>query len=1123
MRLVISILAFVFLTPVMVRPQSGQSVLANGDWYKIGVTRSGMHQLDAAFLRRAGINPAGINPENIRLFGNGGGMLPQANSASRHDDLTENAILVAGEEDGRFDSNDYILFYAQSPHQTEYNAGTGQFTHRTNLYSDTTFYFLTFGDTPGLRPAAQADFSGAAETVASFDDYFFHEKDLQNIIRSGREWYGEKFDLTTEHHVDFTIPGLMAGQPLKIAAAVMAQSPASGTFSVKLNGQALGNITVPAVGQGTYDVKGANAAGSFEGSATGPNVRVSVSFARTGSAVGYLNRVGVQVKRELRLYGNQTEFQVREGTTAPALRYQVSGGAADMQIWDITNPLLPAKQNFSISGTTALFGAEGGTGRQYIMFRGNSFDNPASIRRAPNQNLHGLPSPDLLIITHAGLLGQAERLATFRRENDGLRAEVVTTEQVYNEFSSGRQDITALRDFIRYLYRKGNSLRYVLLFGDASYDYKSRVANNTNLVPTYESYQSLHPIFSFSSDDYFGFMNDQEGDWPENSAGDHTMDVSVGRLPVRTVREAEAVVSKLIRYAQSPDGPGPWRNQLCFVADDGDGNIHQMDADRLTEQVGNRYGNFNIDKIFMDAFPQQSTPAGQKAPAVSGAIDKAVEQGVLIMNYTGHGGEAGWAQEQVLTLPQIAGWRNRDRLPLFVTATCAFGRYDDPSLVSGAESALLNVRGGAIGLITTTRPVFSNTNYALNVAFYNAIFEPVNGSMPRLGDAMRETKNNSLSGSINRNFSLLGDPSMRLAYPQENIVLTTINGKLLSEGADTLRALSRVVLEGGIQHADGSLANDFSGRLNLVLFDKARTVTTLGDENTRMNFQLRDNRIFEGQATVRNGHFRLEVVVPKDIDYRPGNGRISMYARSTDGLADAGGYDKTIPVGGTAPAVAADQTPPRITLFLNDTTFVNGGVTGPDALLIARLSDESGINISRGGIGHEITARLDGRDEILILNDFYSPFPDDYRRGDVRFPLQNLTPGRHRLSLTAWDTHNNPATVSIEFVVANAVSLSEVANSPNPFSGKTTFRYRHDRPDDDLQVEISIYTATGLLVTVLKGGEGEQMGEYGEIRWDGRGTGGKKLPAGVYVYRLSVRSKADNAEAVHSSRLVLFR
>jgi hypothetical protein len=248
-----------------------------------------------------------------------------------------------------------------------------------------------------------------------------------------------------------------------------------------------------------------------------------------------------------------------------------------------------------------------------------------------------------------------------------------------------------------------------------------------------------------------------------------------------------------------------------------------------------------------------------------------------------------------------------------------------------------------------------------------------------------------------------------------------------------------------------------------------------------------------------------------------------MYARSTDGLADAGGYNKTIPVGGTARSIAADQTPPLIALFLNDTTFVNGGITGPDAMLIARLNDESGINISRSGIGHEITARLDGRDETLILNDFYSPFPDDYRQGEVRFPLQNLTPGRHRLSLTAWDTHNNPATVSIDFVVENTVSLIEVANKPNPFSDKTTFRYRHDRPNDELQVEISIYTATGLLVTVLKGGEAEQMGEYGEIRWDGTDTGGNKLPAGVYVYRLSVRSKADNAGTAHSSRLVLFR
>jgi hypothetical protein len=998
-----------------------------------------------------------------------------------------------------------------------------QFTHRTNLYSDTAFYFLTIGEAPGLRPAAQASVAGAAVTVTTFDDYLFHEKDQTNLIQSGREWYGERFDVTTEHTVDFPVPGLLAEVPVEVTVAAVAAGPAASSFSVKLNGQGVGNFSAPAIGQGTYDVKGANATGTFAASTAGPNVRVSVSFAKNGNNVGYLNWIGVRATRELKLYGSQTTFQSVSSLSNAAVQYRVADLPADAQIWDVTNPLLPLGQSFTLDGNVATFGASGGALRQYVVFKGNAFDKPVSIGAIPNQNLHGLAAPDLIIIAPPGFAAAAARLAAFRREHDGLRVEVVTPGQIYNEFSSGRQDVTALRDFIRFLYRQGDALKYALLLGDASYDYKDRQAGNTNLVPTYESYQSLHPIFSFSSDDYFGFMDDGEGEWQETSAGDHTMDVGIGRLPVKTAREAAAVVEKLVGYASNAAALGAWRNRLCFVADDGDGNTHQLDAERLTVQIGSRYKNFNIDKIFLDAFPQTSTPSGQTAPSVRDAIDKAVNGGYLIVNYTGHGGEIGWAQEQILSIPQITAWRNRNRLPLLVTATCEFGRYDDPGLVSGAEFAVLNDKGGAIGLITTTRPVFSNTNYALNVAFYDAIFEPADGRMPRLGDAMRATKNNSLNGSINRNFSLLGDPSMRLAYPREQAVLTRMNDQPLGAGADTLKALGRVTLEGEIRRSDGSRMEDFNGTLFVTLYDKPRDVTTLGDENPRMLFSLSDNRLYEGKASVRNGLFKFSLVVPKDMDYRLGSGRISLYAQQTGGLLDAGGVDQTIQLGGSAPGVAADGTPPTITLFLNDTTFANGGVTGPNPLLIARLRDDNGINLSGSGIGHEITARLDDSDEPFVLNDFYVPGLDDFTAGEIRFLLPNLSPGKHQLVVTAWDTHNNAATATLDFVVSNAIRLRSVVSYPNPFHQYTTFRYEHDRPNEAVEAEISIYTTTGALVYNRRSEQAPGVGEAGEITWDGTGKDGKKLEPGVYVYRLSVRSKADNAATTYRNRLVLIK
>lgn len=1124
MRLATSAVIFAVLLPVVLRAQSPRSALAEGAWYKIGVTQSGLHKLDAAFLRSIGINPTNIDPKNIQLFGNGGSMLPQANQAYRPDDLTENAVWVAGAEDGRFDNRDYVLFYAASPHQVVYNQPINKFSHRYNLYSDTTFYFLTIGSTPGLRVSNQISQADAGETISTSDDYFYHEKDLVNVIQSGREWYGEKFDVTTEHLFDFSVPGIIPDAPVKIDVSTLAQCPSPSQFSLKLNGQAIGNLAAPGIGQGTYEVKGTTAEGSFEGLASSPDLRVSVRFERSGAGVGYVNRVGLNVKRKLRLYGDQTTFQSLKSLSSSSLRYLITEVTPDSRLWDITNPLRPQEQAFSLTGNQATFVATGGVLRQYVIFKGNSFRTPVSVQKVINQNLHGLASPGLLIITSPGFLNEAHKLAAFRRSHDHLRVEVVTTIQVYNEFSSGRPDVTALRDCIRFFYNQGNNLKYVLLFGDASYDYKDRVASNTNLVPTYQSRQSLHPIFSFSSDDYFGFMEEEEGDWTETNSGDHTLDVGIGRLTVRNTREAEAVVNKLIEYSQRITSLGAWRSRLCFVADDGDGNTHQLDADRLSTQISNRYRSYNLHKIFTDAFPQTATPTGQTAPAVQKAIDNAIDQGALIVNYTGHGGEIGWAQEQILTLAQISAWRNINHLPLFVTATCAFGRYDDPTRVSGAELALLNARGGAIGLITTTRPVFSNTNYALNVAFYNAVFEPVNGQLPRLGDIMRQTKNNSLNGTINRNFSLLGDPSMQLAYPREKVVLTKINGKSLAEGADTLRALSNVTIEGELQQADGSRIEDFNGILSATLFDKARTITTLGDENPSMLFSLQDNRLYAGQATVKNGYFRFNLVVPKDIAYQLGNGRLSMYAQSAEGLRDASGANDGIPIGGTAPNAFIDNTPPHISLFVNDTTFVDGGITGPNALFIARFRDDNGINLSRSGIGHELTARLDDSDEVLILNDFYHSLPDDYTRGQASFSLQDLAPGPHSLAVTAWDTHNNATTRTIHFVVAHTIILRNVLNYPNPFSQNTVFHFEHNRPNEELIVEVSIFTVNGQLVKVLK----ESVDNYSpvapaELSWNGTDADGNKIAPGIYVYRLSIRSKADNAPTVQTNRLVLTR
>jgi hypothetical protein len=1123
------------------------SVLATGNWYQIGVVRSGIHRLDAAFLQKLGLPVNNLNPRNIRLYGNGGGMLPQLNRTPRPQDLTENAIYVAGEQDGRFDNGDYVLFYAQGPHTIQYNADTKRLGHQTHLYSDTAYYFLTLSDAPGARVTDQPSLA-ADRPIRTFDDYVFHEQEERNLLQSGREWFGETFDFNPELTLNFNLPDLVPEAAVYVRSSVMAAAPLTTQFQIQLNGQALGSQTITPISGARYDYKGFRKDDLFTGTVPasgGASLHVKLTYDRqaNNASRGYLDFIGLQTQRQLKLSGSQTTFRSIESTQGVDARFEVDGAQANSRIWDVTDPMQPKNQAFTLQGDVASFGAETTTLREFVIFadtREALLDVPVSGWKIANQNLHGMATPQLLIVTHPLFQPQAERLAQFRRSHDGLSVEIVTTTEIFNEFSSGKADVSAIRDFARFLYDQSPEIfRYLLLLGDASYDYKNRVTNQTAFVPVYESRESLHPIFSYSSDDYFGFMEPDEGDWTESNLGDHTMEIGVGRIPARSADEAKWVVDKLIHYATGGQALGKWRNRISFVADDGDANTHQLDADRLAQGVTGQYPQMNVDKIYVDAFPQVITASGQLAPRVQETINWTVNQGSLIVNYTGHGGESGWAEEKILTIGNILSWKNYDNLPLFVTATCEFGRYDDPARTSGAEMILLKKNNGGIGLVTTTRPVFSNTNYYLNQAFYQAVFEPTATGMPRLGDIVRQTKNNSLSGSVNRNFSLLGDPSMRLAYPQHEAVLTHLNGKSLeddlNEGIDTLKALSLITLSGEIrQRNTKNRLESFNGEVFVTIHDKPTQMSTLGTENDgrpsdKMNFELRKNLIFEGKASVSQGMFSLSFVVPKDIDYRFGKGKISFYAQSKQNSEDAGGAFTEAVVGGSGSGVSTDQTPPVVRLFMNDTTFMNGGTVQRDANLLALLSDENGINLSVGGIGHEITAVLNDGEEFIVLNDHYSASLNTYQTGRVFYPFKNLPLGKNTLRLKAWDTYNNSTEATLDFIVTENASLEikSVWNYPNPLQtgqhASTTFSFEHNRVGEDLATTIEIFDRLGRKLKTLSAQLDRSESPCIAGTWDGTTEGGDIPAPGIYIYRLTTRSLQDGISTSKSNKILLLK
>ena len=1107
-------------------------MLQQGIWVKIGVTQSGVYRLDQATLTRLSPAFAAADPRQIRLYGNGGAALPQPNATPRPADLTENAIQVTGEADGRFDTGDAVLFFGQSPHVVRYDSVARRFTHQTNPYTDTTFYFVTIGASPGRRIAGRpAGTVGAAATITTFDDYQFHEADLFKVtsVHSGREWFGEYMTIDTTQTVTFDMPGLVANVPVRIMASAMAGSLETTQFRLRVKGQAVGNLTIPAISGYEYDYQGVVRTDTFlvNPAATESTVRLALTFRNNGnrSAQGYLNFLDVQARRELRQHDQPTWVR-RLGAGQVAVRQTTTM----LRVWDVTNPLVPAEQAYvrSAAGEAAWNNAQLS---DYFLFTDAQLLAPVSLAPVGNQNLHGQATPNLLIVTSAAWLGQAQRLAQFRRDHDKLSVLVVTTAQVYNEFGSGQPDPTAIRDAIRYLYKKQpNQLRYVLLFGDATFDYRNigkqlSPAQLANMVPVYESHESLHPVLSYSSDDYYGFMDAGEGEWTETQAGDHLMDVGVGRLPVNSPDQAQTVVDKLIRYASDATLTGDWQTRVMFVADDGDGNTHQRDADQLAVSVEKRAPAYRPERVFLGDFPQEITSGGQKAPLVNQRINQAIADGRLIINYNGHGGISGLADEQIVTLADIQSWKNR-RLPLFVTATCQFGRYDDPNSTSGAELVLLSRTGGAIGLLTTTRPVYQYTNLLLNDAFYKAVFAPVNGQMPRLGDVMRLTKNNSLSGPLNRNFALLGDPSAQLAYPKAQAVLTQINGRAVTTTRiDTLRALQTVEFAGEIQQ-QGQRLTDFSGTVRLTLYDKATTQTTLGTkvDSPKMSYLAYTSPIFTGQVPVTQGRFVARFTLPKDIDYAVGKAKLYAYAVRADSLLDALGSYDSLRVGGSVLVDNLDTQPPSLTLSVVGGTPQGDGVrvAGPDVTLRIGLSDNRGINVARSGLGHALTAQF-GSQPLVVLNDQYVANGSDGRQGEARYTVRNVVAGTYRVRVKAWDINNNSVEGALSIVVSDrpGLTLRALRTSPNPVLTEAALTAELDRAGDPLNWTVGVYDLTGRLLNQQTGQCTDCPAMLTVGSWDGRTNAGQPVPNGIYILRIQVRSADDGSVVEGAGRVLL--
>ncbi len=1106
---------------------AASSILRSGNWYKISVTKTGVHKVSCSDLVSLGMSVSGLASERIAVFGNGGAMLPEANAASRYDDLQELPIEMHDGGDGIFNEGDYFLFYAEGPHGWNYNATEQRFSHTFNLYDTYAFYFINadagIGDKRRIQVTDNSTLTPTA-TATTYTHYGFYETDQWCLGEAGRGWFGDRYDVTTSYTYTLALPTAIAGAG-RLSVNVAAASASYSSFSVAVGGNALGTIPVGALGNNDY----ARAASQdFMLTPSGGNNSVAITYSKpNSSSSGYLNYLEWQFPCQLRLESWQTPFCRPESVGDNAVtQFHVANMTANAKVWDVTEIISVSRMAGDFSGGSFSFNAPTDKLRKFVAFTDNQCYAVTPVGRVDNQDLHSSSQVDMVIVAYPDFLSQAERLAEFRRTNDGLTVKVVTPQQIYNEFSSGGQDITSIRDYMKMIYEKsqGAQPRYLLLFGRPSYDYRGIEGSCKLYVPNYQSATTLNEMSLRSNDDYFGILDDEDG---EGSYG--MVDVAVGRFPVSSESQAKIAVDKTIQYASrdivgsgtSYCNFGSWKNIITFVGDDEDGTSHVAAADLAATTAENANPDINAEKIYLDAYEQVTYSSSARYPEVTKAINNRMNAGCLLIAYFGHGGKNGWAHERIIELTDITKWANRYNQPWMVTLTCELGWYDR-ALVSPAELAFLNAGGGAAGLVTTSRVAFTGSNQTYGRNFFAQVFNKEDHKPITIGEANRTTKNlsNGVDDFMNMIY-VMGDPAMRLAVPLYNVVTDSINGIAVSGDLDTLRALSRVTVTGHVEDNFGNFLPDFNGILYPSIYDKKSTEHTLqNDPGSRyFEFQVQKNILFKGNVTVKDGRFSFSFILPKDINYVYGPGKISYYAYSSH--AEASGSFHEAVIGGMSDTPLSDSKGPEIELYMNDENFVNGGTVNASPTLLVKLKDDYGINTTGNGIGHDLVAIIDGKEQ-TVLNNYYEAERDSFNRGTVRYPYEKLAAGAHKVKVRAWDILNNVSESELEFVVTSDEGpvLEHVLNYPNPFTTNTSFFFEHNLPGTELDILITIYTISGKVVKTINTQQVTEGFRSQPIPWDGRDDFGDRLGRGTYLYRLKVRTP-DGKQAEKFEKIVI--
>lgn len=1097
------------------------SILSSGAIHKVSFTESGVYKLDYNYLKDLGIDIDNINPKNLAIYTSHGKALAENIIEDRFDDLIESPILIKGEEDNVFNSADYILFYAKG--DESWNTSNNTYNHEKNIYSDINYAFIKVKESQGKRLGTSSSLSTTAYTSSIYNSLQRYEEDKVNLLAAftatqgtGQLWFGDRYNTVKEYdYTDkFDLTGYVLGEEIEIKLGFAGRNDENTSrVFLDLDGNTLDKSLARINDSGSISTnRYANyALMNTTTTINNPNGKIVVRYPFQGNDVseGWLDYLQFIIPKALNFSGNPILISNQESVNYNNTALSLTGSPD--HIWDVTS--LDDIKNAFLDNGQIKYNSQDKL-RLFYAFNEATAMTPTKVGVVENQNLHSIDDVELIVIYHPTFENDIERYVEHRSSFGNLNVKAININHVYNEFSGGKVDPSAIRDLAKMVYDRTDNFKYLLLVGDGSFDYKQLTPDipDHNFIPAYETKESLDPIDGFPTDDFYALLDINEG---TNLKGQ--LDIAVGRFPVKTAEEFTGLVDKLIHYDTHPDTQGDWKLKLGFAADDEDSGRHLTDTEDIANQTKLRYPDFNQQKIYFDAFLQESTPGGARFPDATKELNNAVFKGLLVLNYLGHGGPKGWAQERVLQVSDIQSWNNYDNIPLLITATCTFAGYDEPSVESAGEVSLLNERGGAIGLFSTTRAVFASDNKRLVSSVYDTMFTTQGGQLQTLGEILMRGKNKNVQDTqkINaRKFSLLGDPSMRLSVPLLNVETSKINGISVSEFSDTLKALEQVTIEGIITDQNNQFVSDYNGIVYPTIFDKESTLRTLANDSNsgEKSFNVIKNILFKGAATVTNGIFSFTFVVPKDINYAYGPGRISYYATNPDRVDAKGSNDEFI-IGGTSNNIIQDNQGPEIQIFMNDESFVYGGITNTDPVLLIKLEDENGINVAGTSIGHDLSGTLDEDNQgTFIMNDFYEATVDNFRQGSARYPISGLESGRHSIAVKAWDVLNNSSEARSEFVVIKDGDnlLEHVLNYPNPFTTNTNFQFEHDLTSTELDILITIYTISGKVIKTIEATKYATGFRIDDIHWDGTDDFGSDIGKGVYLYKIKARSDEFN-------------